>query len=320
MSLLIPSSESIRVDAAEFYADVVRGLSAATRSIPSKYFYDEAGSLLFDQICMLDEYYPTRTEKTIMQRYAGAMADALGQEIRLVELGSGSSIKTRILLDHLTDPVTYIPVDISGEHLQRTAGDLSKEYPRLDVTPLAADFTQPISLPTARLGTARTCVYFPGSTIGNFQPREASRLLQTIAACCDDDGGLLIGIDLQKDTTVIEAAYNDRLGVTAAFNKNLLCRANRELDADFQVDQFDHLAFYNKLAGRIEMHLVSQRSQSVTVHQTPFHFHWGETILTEHSHKYTIDGFAEMASRVGWTCREVWTDDRQYFAVMYLER
>jgi dimethylhistidine N-methyltransferase len=307
------------VDLSEFQADVVQGLNQVNRSIPSKYFYDAAGSALFDRICELDEYYPTRTEASIMQQHAAQMADVLGPEVRLVEFGSGSSTKTRMLLDHLIDPVTYVPVDISAEHLLRTAADLSEEYPLLNVKPLIADFTQPIELPPAELGTSKTCVYFPGSTIGNFQPSAAQDLLRVIARTTDTDGGLLIGFDLQKDPSVIEAAYNDRLGVTASFNKNLLERINRELDGDFETDQFDHLAFYNDVAGRIEMHLVSLQPQCVQVGISRFHFRWGETILTEYSHKYTVNGFADMAASCGWRCHRVWTDDRKYFAVMYLQ-
>jgi dimethylhistidine N-methyltransferase len=319
MTILISHPKSTSLDSAEFLNDVLRGLSAVQRSIPSKYFYDSAGSSLFDQICELDEYYPTRTETAIMEQCADQMANALGQDVRLVEFGSGASVKTRVLIDHLIDPVSYVPVDISGEHLLQTADELSAEYPLLDVSPIVADFMQPFKLPTAKLGTARTCVYFPGSTIGNFRPPVASRLLRSIADCCDADGGLLIGFDLQKDPSVIEDAYNDRLGVTAEFNKNLLRRINRELGADFDVDQFEHVAFYNEPAGRVEMRLLSSRAQRVSIAGDCFDFQWGESILTEYSHKYTMDGFEQLAMSAGWTRRSVWTDDRDYFAVMYLE-
>lgn len=320
MSSLAPKLDFLPLDPAVFRDDVVRGLSRPNRAIPSKYFYDAAGSQLFDAICELDEYYPTRTEAAIMAEHAEEMAALLGSDLRLVEFGSGSSVKTRVLLNNLIDPLTYVPVDISEDHLLATAGALAAEYPLLDVAPLMADFTAPLKLSAAEVGTSRTCVYFPGSTIGNFQPAEALEILRSIADCCGQHGGLLIGFDLQKSSEVIEAAYNDTNGVTAEFNKNVLRRINRELDGDFDVDQFDHLAFYNESAGRIEMHLVSCRVQSVRVADLDFHFQWGETILTEYSHKYTLDRFSEMAAQAGWTSRRVWTDDREYFAVMYLER
>ncbi len=309
------------IDTSEsFRQSVIRGLSEPTRFLPAKYFYDERGSHLFDQICELVEYYPTRIETMIMERFADSMANRIGSDVRLIEYGSGSSVKTRYLLDHLIDPTAYIPVDISAEHLIRTAESLAREYPLIDVNPVVADFTQPFELPRASFGTAGECIYFPGSTIGNFGPAEATRLLAAMARVVGNDGGLLIGFDLQKKISVLEAAYNDRQGVTAEFNKNLLRRINFELGADFDRDQFEHLAFYNSSAHRIEMHLVSQREQVVTIEDEPFSIGWGETICTEYSYKYTVESFAELASSAGWTSQQVWSDPNEYFAVMYLTR
>jgi len=306
--------------AAEFLDDVLKGLSSVPRSIPSKYFYDDIGSTIFDEICELDEYYPTRAESEIMYRYGDEIACRLGSDVRLVEYGSGSSTKTRILLDHLVDPCLYVPVDISNQHLARTADILARDYPLLSVAPVAADFTRPFKVPKSEFEPCRTCVYFPGSTIGNFAQEEAIQLLADIADRCERGDGLLIGFDLRKGIDVLEMAYNDRAGVTAAFNKNLLHRMNSELGANFDARQFGHHAFFNDAAGRIEMHLVSQREQAVSIADHSFRFDRSETICTEYSHKYSISEFEQMAAQVGWQCQETWSDERDYFAVMYLER
>ena len=306
--------------AAEFLDDVLKGLSSVSRSIPSKYFYDDIGSTIFDAICELDEYYPTRAEIEIMNRYGHEITCRLGPDIRLVEYGSGSSTKTRILLNHLIDPCLYVPVDISIQHLARTSDALAMDYPMLSVAPVAADFTRPFVVPMSEFEPRRTCVYFPGSTIGNFAQAEAIQLLADIAHRCECGDGLLIGFDLRKDRDVLESAYNDRAGVTAAFNKNLLHRMNSELGANFNTHQFSHHAFFNDAAGRIEMHLVTQREQSVLIADHSFRFDRSETICTEYSHKYSISEFELMTAQVGWQCKETWCDEREYFAVMYLER
>ncbi len=303
----------------EFLSDVIRGLSAPSPWLPSKYFYDQRGSILFDQICELEEYYPTRVESHLMERSAQQMAACLGSNIRLIEYGSGSSGKTRMLLDNLIEPLDYVPVDISGEHLLRTAARLRAEYPLLNVAPVIADFTATFDLPPAAFGTSRTCIYFPGSTIGNFTLAEATRLLASMAVVCGDEGGLLIGFDLQKKIPILEAAYNDRQGVTAEFNKNLLHRINRELRGNFDVDRFEHHAYYDSTANRIEMRLISQYDQAVSIAGRRFSFDAGTAIRTEYSHKYTVDGFAKTAAKVGWRCEEFWTDPEEFFAVMYLE-
>ena len=300
-----------------FQDDIVTGLNSNPRSLPCKYFYDERGSQLFDEICELDEYYLTRSEISIMKKYAPEMADQIGTGVMLVEYGSGSSIKTRLLLDHLQDPVAYVPVDISRDHLQRVANDLSFAYPHIEVLPVCADFTADFDLPISKRTATHNAVYFPGSTIGNFQPRSVRAMLARIAPLCGTGGGLLIGIDLQKDVDIIESAYNDAKGVTAQFNLNLLSRINRELDGEFDVGQFEHQAVYNDEMGRVEIYLVSQCDQTATVGDESFEFADGETICTEYSHKYTIDGFAELAAEVGLTLHRHWTDDRQLFAVLH---
>ena len=300
-----------------FLDDVVAGLNQTPKRLPSKYFYDERGSRLFEEICTLEEYYLTRTELTIMQQFAEEIADAVGQDNMLVEYGSGSSLKTRILLDRLQNPVAYVPVDISGEHLKQTAGELAKAYPHIEILPVCADFTAEFELPCSRRDPVRKSAYFPGSTIGNFQPTDAGRLLQQIASICGSGGSLLIGIDLQKETQTIEAAYNDRNGVTMAFNRNLLHRINRELDADFQVDAFEHHALYNQHLGRVEMYLVSGTHQVVTIDGATFRFAEGDAVCTEYSYKYTVDGFHAIAAAAGFSLECAWTDERELFAVLY---
>lgn len=300
-----------------FLDDVVAGLSQTPKRLPSKYFYDERGSRLFDEICTLEEYYLTRTELTIMQQFAERIVEALGQGNMLVEYGSGSSLKTRILLDRLQRTVAYVPVDISGEHLEQTAARLAKAYPHIEILPVCADFTAEFELPCSRRDPVRKSVYFPGSTIGNFNPTDAGRLLQQIASICGSGGGLLIGIDLQKEIQTIEAAYNDQNGVTMAFNRNLLHRINREFDADFQVDAFEHRAFYNQHLGRVEIYLVSGTRQVVTIDGVAFRFAEGDAICTEYSYKYTIDGFHAIAATAGFSLECAWADDQELFAVLY---
>jgi dimethylhistidine N-methyltransferase len=300
-----------------FYQDVVEGLSRRPRSLPCKYFYDDRGSQLFDEICKLDEYYLTRTELEIMQAYAGEMADQIGPGVMLVEYGSGACIKTRILIDHLHQPVAYVPVDISRDHLHQTANDLAKRYPDIEILPVCADFTEQFELPLSSHTPTHDAVYFPGSTIGNFQPAAAQAMLGRIVSLCGCGGGLLIGIDLQKDVATIESAYNDSRGVTSEFNLNLLSRINRQLNGDIRVSQFEHAAHYNEQLGRVEIYLVSTCDQRITVGDRSFEIADGETIHTEYSHKYTIDGFADLAAAAGLTLRKQWTDPRHQFAVLH---
>ncbi len=305
-----PSSES-------FLDEVLLGLQQSPKTLPCKYFYDKRGSQLFDQICDLDEYYLTRTELAIMDAYAPQMAAQIGPGVMLVEYGSGSSVKTRILLDHLPEVAAYVPVDISRKHLQHTCLDLARSYPTLDVLPVCADFTTDFDLPIPQHEPTHCAVYFPGSTIGNFGRREAEKLLSQIAPLCGVGGGLLIGIDLQKDRETLEAAYNDSRGITAEFNLNLLRRINRELRGDFHLERFRHVANYNAELGRVELFLRSLRDQVVTVAGTTFGLAANELICTEHSHKYTVDGFSRMAAKAGLTLRKQWTDAEQRFAVLH---
>lgn len=314
MSVSAPADSSLHT----FLQDVLQGLTQSQKTLPCKYLYDERGSKLFDRICETDEYYPTRTERDIMQGCAASIAEQIGRQAMLVEYGSGSSTKTQILLDTLADPAAYVPVDISEEHLLRTAASLRAKYPGTEILPVVADFTRPFTLPTPRRPFSHVALYFPGSTIGNFTPFEAGELLQNMSTMLGPQGGLLIGIDLQKDVSVLEAAYNDAAGVTAAFNLNLLARINEQLDGDFSLDQFSHRAVYNSVQHRIEISIVSLRDQQVVVDGHRFDFARGEEILTEYSHKYTIEGFAEFASQFGFALHKHWTDCRQYFAVLHL--
>jgi dimethylhistidine N-methyltransferase len=306
-----PASEAYR-------REVVEGLARSPKAIHCKFLYDQRGSELFDRICELPEYYPTRTELGIMRDHAGEMAMRIGPRALLIEYGSGSSLKTPILLDALEDPVAYVPIDISREHLMSSVERLAERYPELEILPVAADYTSPVELPEPRRHPERRVVYFPGSTIGNFEPGEAREFLRRMAGRVDHGGGVLIGVDLEKDDAVLEAAYNDAQGVTAEFNLNLLRRFNRELGADFDLDAFRHLAFYNRDAGRIELHLESLADQTVHLGGEEIHFDRGEQIHTEYSYKYTLGGFRALAAEAGLEVEEVWTDDRRLFSVQYL--
>jgi len=308
-----PSSTSFR-------KDVLRGLKRSPKRLSPKYLYDSRGSKLFDQITRLDEYYPTRTEASIMREHVDAMAKAIDEAALLVEYGSGSSEKTRILLDRLhTDLAGYVPVDISREHLVDAAESIAEAYPSLAVRPVCADYTSPFPLPNLTEDAERTVVYFPGSTIGNFDRAEAIAFMQQMAETAGPGGGLLIGVDLRKDPAILRAAYNDREGVTAAFNLNLLRRMNRELGADFDVDAFRHEAIWREDPGRMEMHLVSTRDQNVRVGDETIVFEKGETIHTENSCKFSLDEFSAMAQKAGFDIRTVWTDADELFSVQYAE-
>jgi dimethylhistidine N-methyltransferase len=303
----------------EFLADVLDGLSKPEKHLPSKYFYDKRGSELFDQICELDEYYPTRIEIEIMRRYAKQMAEFLHGSSVLVEFGSGSSIKTDYLLNHLHELSTYVPVDISAEHLAVVGEDLAARYPDIDIEPIADDFTRLDSLPVELALPGEHSVYFPGSTIGNFQLSEANDLLTNIAHIIERGGVLLLGVDLVKDSRILEAAYNDTLGVTAEFNLNVLRRINEELGGEFELESFQHVAFWDDAHCRIEMHLRSQTNQTVGISGMEFSFQEGETICTEYSHKYRMQTIEQLAARSGMELTAVWTDDDNWFAVACLQ-
>ena len=303
----------------EFLADVLDGLGKAQKTLPCKYFYDKVGSQLFNAICETPEYYPTRTELAIMRTHVTEIADRLGPGCLLIEYGSGSSLKTRSLLRRLPRPTAYVPVDISAEHLHQTVADLVRRFPDVEVKPVAADFTRPFTLPSVATEIRRRIVYFPGSTIGNFTPTEARGLLQEIAELAGPGGGLLIGVDLKKDPAILQAAYNDAQGVTAAFNQNLLVRIKRELGASLNLEGFRHRAFYNESAGRVEMHLESLDEQTVSVGGQAIHFRRGETIHTENSHKYTVEEFACLAETVSLQLVQTWMDPQHLFSVQLYE-
>ena len=301
-----------------FREEVIDGLRRTPKRIPCKYLYDERGARLFERICELEEYYPTRTELSIMNRYIGEMAACLGRRCQLIEYGSGSGLKTHILLKAMEDPVGYVPIDIAGDQLAVAAARLRTRFPTLEVLPLCADYTGHYELPRTRRAAARRVVYFPGSTIGNFDPEAATDFLRHISAVCGQDGGLLIGVDLKKDKSVLERAYNDTAQVTAAFNLNLLRRINRELDADCDIAQFRHRAQFNEDHGRIEIHLVSTCRQSFRIDGVEFAFVEGATIHTENSYKYTTAEFARLAKDGGYRVARVWSDDDALFSVQYL--
>lgn len=312
------SDPSTPVENKIFLKDVVRGLSQLNKRLECKYFYDERGSRLFDQICELDEYYLTRTEQQIMDQYANEMAYQIGPDAMLVEFGSGSSTKTRALLDAARQLAVYVPLDISEEHLLKTAIGLKKSYPELEIRPLVADFTKPFTLPKTKRHVSHAAVYFPGSTIGNFTPEQTHQMFERIADILGPNGGMLIGFDLQKDPAIIHAAYNDARGVTDQFNLNVLYRVNRELNANFDVDQFRHKAVYNQQLGRVEIFVVSCCEQTVRIGDHEFQFQPDEEIFTEYSHKYTIESFSQMVVRAGFDVRKYWTDEKDYFAVMHV--
>lgn len=311
--------QSPQTDQAAFLEDVLAGLKKWPKELPCKYFYDAWGSRLFEEICQLSEYYPTRTELSIMHQAIGEIVEAIGRDSLLIEYGSGNSLKTCLLLDHASDLAGYIPIDISRTQLTRAVGSLANRYPKLRVWPLCADYTQPYKLPPTEAGEARRVVFFPGSTIGNFSPPQGAEFLRHIAEVCGPGGGLLIGVDLKKDPRLLSLAYNDPRGVTAAFNLNLLQRINRELGADFDLDRFSHYAFYNPRAGRIEMHLVSLANQTVHMNGATIPFTLGESIWTESSYKYSVEEFALLAATSGFRTRRVWTDPARLFGILYLE-
>jgi L-histidine Nalpha-methyltransferase len=304
----------------DLLSDVIAGLSADPRTLPCKYFYDERGAALFQKICELPEYYITRTELDILSRHHAEIASQIGPNVELIGLGTGAGTKTRILIEALDKPAVYIPVDISEKQLRKSSAVFRKIFPNLEVLPVCADYLQPVVLPSPRHKAARNVVYFPGSTIGNFEPNEALEFLRRIAKVAGRGGGLLIGADLQKDQKVIEAAYNDKAGVTAEFNLNLLANINRKTAADFDLDQWRHRAIYNPEAGRIEMYLISETDQTVRIRDRQFRFRAGEKILTEHSYKHTPEGFISLAAKAGFNFVKLWTDDAQLFGVFYFSR
>lgn len=301
-----------------FLAEVLIGLHKPQKELPSKYFYDERGSQLFERICELKEYYITGIEASIMRSHIKEIVELIGPHVLVIEHGCGNCEKVRFLMNHLHDPVAFIPIDISQEQLVQVAKELDSIFPQLQVLPVCADYTSNFELPIPKRESKRTVVYFPGSTIGNFDPMPARHFLEHVANLCGSDGALLTGVDLKKDPAVLHDAYNDSQGVTAAFNLNLLERINRELGCDFQLDAFEHYAFYNPRESRVEMHLISQKNQAVHVDGETISFTRGESIWTESSYKYDLDEFEQIAAVAGFRVERVWVDEREWFSVQYL--
>lgn len=297
--------------------EVLLGLSLPQKSIPSKYFYDERGSRLFDEITELQEYYPTRTERKILQVNIEEMASYLGEKVLLIEPGSGSSEKTKILLSNMESICCYIPIDISGEYLSIVADGLRIEFPRIDIQPLTADYTRAFELPKIHT-EARKIVFFPGSTIGNFNRKTVERFFEIISGIVGKKGGVIIGVDLKKNIQVLEDAYNDSKGITAAFNKNMLLHLNQQIGSDFNPDLFDHKAIWVDEEGKIEMRLICNEDHFVHVANERFEFNAGEHIHTENSHKYSLEEFDEIVSP-WFKVVKVWKDDKDYFSIQYLE-
>ena len=310
---LAPGEESFR-DA------VFAGLGQQAKALPCKFFYDSQGSALFEQICELPEYYLTRTEIAILEDCAGAIARHIGAGCRLVELGSGASRKVRILLEALDAPAAYVPVDISRDLLRAAAASLAADFPALPVVAVCADYTRPVALPPLPGAAGKRVGFFPGSTIGNFEPDAVVRFLRNCAELLGPQGEMLIGVDLKKDARILDAAYNDSAGINALFNLNLLARINRELGGDLRVDKFEHVAFFNADAGRMELYLKSLADQSATIAGRRFDFVAGELIHTENSYKYAIPEFHALAARAGFLAVDTWTDRNALFSVHYFRQ
>lgn len=311
----------------DFLCDVLSGLGKMQKEIPAKYFYDERGSVLFDRISELEEYYPTRTEIGLLERHRAEMAEIIGRDCLLIEYGSGSSRKISILLNALQDPFAYMPIDICKEYLLQSSNRIAACQPGLEVVAVCADYMQLTVFPqsdkyqgggSGRYQNTKKVIFFPGSTIGNCTPMEAIRLLKNALKLVGQGGGMLIGVDLKKDSAILHAAYNDEFGITAEFNLNMLTRINRELDADFCLDNFHHHAFYNEQCGRIEMHLVSLQEQTVRVSDVPVYFRADESIHTENSYKYSTEEFQGMAEAAGFKAERVWKDEQDLFSLHYL--
>jgi len=310
----------VTFDENDFLTAASAGLKQSPRSIPPKFFYDARGSQLFDQICATPEYYPTRTETAILERYGAQMAGQIGASCVLIELGSGSASKTPLLLRHLSDDAIYVPIDICEPHLLHSTARLQTLFPQMVMRPLCADYTQLSALELRGNPAQRQVIFFPGSTIGNYAPDEAVQLLKQASQWVGADGGLLIGVDSKKLPERLNAAYNDAAGHTAAFNLNLLVRMQHELGAQLDTDSFSHYAFYNPTLGRIEMHLVSRYYQTIRLGEASFAFEAGETIHSENSYKYTAHEFEQLALAAGWHLKTTWSDAEGLFNVHYLSR
>jgi dimethylhistidine N-methyltransferase len=308
-----PGAEA--ADHEHFSADVLHGLAKTPKRVPAKYFYDDAGSLLFERITDLPEYYPTRCEMSILRERAGEIAKLIPDGAALVEFGAGANKKARILLQAAPQIGVYVPVDICGEMIAREAAELRPDFPQLKVIPVTADFTQDFDLPAEVKAAPLRVGFFPGSTIGNFEPHEAAKFLRHAGRILGPGAILIIGVDLIKPVEVLKAAYNDKAGITAKFNLNLLKRINRELGGTFKLDCFEHHAFYNRERNRIEMHLASLKRQKVKVAGETIDFRAGETIHTENSYKYSVESLSALARGVGWAPAGAWTDANKYFSI-----
>lgn len=300
---------------ATFYKDVVDGLSQEQKTLPCRWLYDQRGSELFEAITDLPEYYPTRTEVGIFNQHLPAMATAIGTHAHVVEFGAGAGSKTRLLLDALGAPKSYVAIDISADFLNSSMAALAADYPALEVIPVVGNFMDADDMAATKLPEGNRLAFFPGSTIGNLLDGEIITFLTSVRAALGAGGKFLIGFDLVKSEDILVPAYDDAAGVTAAFNLNLLARINRELDGSFDLEGFSHEARWNDQDGRVEMHLVSNRDQTVGINGDQFTFKAGETIHTENSRKFKMDSFKLLAAEAGWTFKEAWTDDRDYFAV-----
>lgn len=305
-------------DEAQMRREVLDGLSQSPRRLPSKYLYDARGAELFEQICDVAEYYLTRTETAILKTHGGEMADRIGPRAQIIEPGSGSGEKARLLLECLDEPAGYVPIDISRQQLETVAAALNRAFPALEVQPICADFTAELHIPTPGTPPNRRVVFFPGSTIGNVTPDSSVELLAKMSKVAGPGGAVLVGVDLKKDRRILERAYDDEAGVSAAFALNYLDRLNRELGADFKRDQFAYSAYYNGEVGRIEMSIVSKCDQTVRIGQQHLEFHAGERVLTEYSYKFSTEEFAALAGRAGLSVQRVWTDAGKLFSVQLL--
>lgn len=318
LSAALAMANDATPDVSDDHAQILEGLRSRQKWISPKYFYDERGSELFDEICRLPEYYPTRTELALMDRHLDEIARLVGPRASVIEFGAGSNVKVRKLLDSLDRPAAYVPVEISADYLVRQAEELARDYPDVHVQPVFADFTRPFELPDHPVAPERNLVFFPGSTIGNFTRPQAADLLEVMKLEAGAEGALLIGVDLRKDPAVLHAAYNDSQGVTAAFNLNVLERFNRELGANFDLANFRHEAIYDRSEGRIEMRLVSKRPQLVAIAGTRIPFAANEHIITEYSHKYSVEEFVALAERAGFNAGRTWIDDVSLFSIHYM--
>ena len=316
----LESFHDLEPEIEDFRSAVLRGLSAKNKYLPCKFFYDLRGSQLFDQICELEEYYVTRTEVGLLNENLVEIIECLGPQCHLVEFGSGSSTKVRILLDKMEKAAGYTGIDISRDHLISSCAELSDVYPNLAIRAVCGDYSEALAVPALENSSGRPVAFFPGSSLGNFDEADAVKFLAGVANFLSKSGGgLLIGIDLKKDEGTLNAAYDDSKGITAAFNLNLLVRANKEIGADFDLSAFDHRAFYNSDLGRIEMHLVSTKSQSVEIDDFTFSFFQGESIHTENSYKYSLNEFSSMCAMAGFKLTKVWCDSMDLFSVHYME-